>query len=192
MHAATGNLVPGKSTGTPRNTTPRQGCALLRMVRQDRFLSAQALTAWIGNLYGMRAGRKAINNRLLSRGYRTYRLTRKPLLTVNHCRSRLEWPQWWQNLIMAHWQHVIFGDESRFQFNPVDGRLRVLRLPGEHFQQRCQAYKVQPGGGSVHIWELVTVVPNRLLCTPTDTLLWAVQGHFAKRHSAICRAVFRE
>ena len=31
-HAATGTLVPDKSTGAPRKTTPRQDCALLRMV----------------------------------------------------------------------------------------------------------------------------------------------------------------
>ena len=77
-HAATGSLVPGKSSGAPRKTTPRQDRALLRMVRQDRFLSARALTARMRNLYGMRAGRTTVNNRLLSRGYRAYRPTTKP------------------------------------------------------------------------------------------------------------------
>ena len=56
-HAATGSLVPGKSSGAPCKTTPRQDRALLRMVRRDRFLSARALTARMRNLYGMRAGR---------------------------------------------------------------------------------------------------------------------------------------
>ena len=55
-HAATGSLVPGKSSGAPRKTTPRQDRALLRMVRRDRFLSARAFTARMRNLYGMRAG----------------------------------------------------------------------------------------------------------------------------------------
>ena len=50
-HAATGSLVPGKSSGAPRKTTPRQDRALLRMVRQDRFLSAWALMARMRNLY---------------------------------------------------------------------------------------------------------------------------------------------
>ena len=59
-HAATGSLVPGKSSGAPRKTTPRQHRALLRMVRQDRFLSARALTARMRNLYGMRAGRTTV------------------------------------------------------------------------------------------------------------------------------------
>ena len=53
-HAATGSLVPGKSSGAPRKTTPRQDRALLRMVRQDRFLGARALTALMRNLYEMR------------------------------------------------------------------------------------------------------------------------------------------
>ena len=55
-------------------------------------------------------------------------------------------------LYSVHWQHVIFGDESRFQLYPVDGRLRVRGLPGERFRPGCQAHRVQAGGGSVHVW----------------------------------------
>ena len=55
-------------------------------------------------------------------------------------------------LTVAHWQHVIFGDESRFQLYPVDGRLKVRRLPGERFRPGCQAHRVQAGGGSLHVW----------------------------------------
>ena len=64
---------------------------------------------------------------------------------------------------MAHWQHVIISDESRFQLYPVDGRLMVRRLPGERFLQRCQAYRYQAGGGLEHVWELFTVRPGRYL-----------------------------
>ena len=138
--------------GLPQKTTPRQDRALLRMVRQDRFLSARALTARMRNLNGMRAGRTTVNNRLLSRGYRAYRSTTKPLLTANHCHLHLEWAQRWRNLTVAHWQHVIFGDESRFQLYPVDGRLRVRRLPGERFRPGCRAHRVQASGVSVHVW----------------------------------------
>ena len=77
-HAATGSLVPGKSSGAPRKTIPRQDRALLRMVRQDLFLSARALMARMINLYGMSAGRTTVNNRLLPRGYRAYRPTTTP------------------------------------------------------------------------------------------------------------------
>ena len=109
-HAATGNLVPGISVWAPRKTTPRQDHALLRMVQEQYPISARVLTVHVRNMYGMRAGWKTINNRLLSRGYRAYGATRKPLLTTNHHRFCLEWAQRWQNLTMAHWQHVILGD----------------------------------------------------------------------------------
>ena len=101
------------------------------------------------NLYGIGAGRKTLNNRLLSRGYHAYIPTRK-FLPVDHPPLCLKWSQRWQSLTMAHWQYVIVSDESRFQL--VDGRFRVHHVPGECLQQKCQAYRVQVGGGLVHVW----------------------------------------
>ena len=115
------------------------------------FYRCSGLTTRMRNFYGMRAGRKTINSRLLFCAYRAYRPTRKPLLTANHCRLHLEWAQSWQNLIMAHWQRVIFGDESGFQLYLVDGRRRLHSLPGERFQHMQQDYRVKAGGGSVCI-----------------------------------------
>ena len=165
---ATGTLVPGMSMGAFQKTTPRQNCALLRMVREYRFISARAMTAQIRNSYRIRAARKTIKNRLLSRSYHAFKFARKTLLIDNHCLFRLEWGQRWHNLTMAHWQHVISGEESKFQLYPVDGRLRICCLPGDRFQQRCQAYRVQAGGGSVHVWGVVhggaklpLVIPDR-------------------------------
>ena len=181
-HAATGSLVPGKSSGAPQKTTPRQDRALLRMVRQACFLSARALTAWMRNLYGMRAGHTTVDNRLFSCGYWAYRPTTKPLLTASHHRLRLEWTQRWRNLTVAHWQHVIFGDESRFQLYLVDGRLRVRRLPGERFRPGCQAHRVQAGGGSSTYGELSTIAPNSLLCSLTDISPVCSIGAFARHY----------
>ena len=65
-------LVLGKSTGDPWKTTPCQDRALFRMVRQDRFISAQAFAAQMRNLYDMRAGQKTTSNWLLSDGYHAY------------------------------------------------------------------------------------------------------------------------
>ena len=84
----------------------------------------------------------------------------------------------------------------RFQIYPVDGRLKVCRLAGEHFQQRCQAYRVQAGGGSVHVWRAFHsgakspfVLHNRYL---TDELyraiLWNTLESFARRHLGITTA----
>ena len=147
---------------------------------KDCFLSARALTAGIRNLYGMRAGRTTVNNRLLSRGYRAYRPTTKPLLTAKHRRLRLEeWAQRWRNLTVTHWQHVIFGDESSLQLYLVDGRIRVRRLPGERFQGArligSKLVVVQSTYG-----ELSTIAPNPLLCSLTDISPVCSIGAFCK------------
>ena len=44
-------------------------------------------------------------------------------------------------------------------------RLDWARLPGERFQQDCQAAGVQVGGGSVHLWGTSTGAPNHS-CAP--------------------------
>ena len=138
----------------------------------------------------MRAVRKTINNQLFSRGYRANRPTRKPLLTANHpplsplgVGTEVAEPDK-GSLAACHLQ-------SRFQPYPVDGRLRVCRLPGERFHQRCQTYGVQNGGSSVHVWgafqwcKIASCAPRQI---PHQ---WALQGHFAKQLRAICLAAFR-
>ena len=151
------------------------------MVRQHRFISARASTAWTRNLYGIRASRKTINNQLLSRVNCAYSPIKKLLLIANHHRLRLKWAQGWQNLTMAHWQHVIFGDESRFQFYLVDGRLVVCRLPGERFQHkgaRLIGYKLVMVGYTSGV--LFTVVQNRPLSLSTDTSLGSSTGAYCE------------
>ena len=108
---ATSCLGPGRSTVAPRKTTAHQECILFREVK-----SALALSEMMGNLYGVLVGCKTINNLLEARGYRYCRILRKPLLTANHCRLRLDWAQRWQNFTVAVIPtHVIWEDESRFQ-----------------------------------------------------------------------------
>ena len=75
-----------------------------------------------------------------------------PCWLPNHLRLCLDWAQRWQNLTVAAWSQVIWGDESRFQMYRVDDCMRVRQLPGERFQHDCQAARVQARGGSVHVW----------------------------------------
>ncbi|GFV62085.1 HTH_Tnp_Tc3_2 domain-containing protein [Trichonephila clavipes] len=46
-------------------------------------------------------------------------------------------------------KHVARNDESRFQLNPADGRVRVWRQPQESMDPTCQQGTIQVGGCSV-------------------------------------------
>ena len=67
--------------------------------------------------------------------------------------------------------------------------LRVRHLPGEYFQQRCQAYRVQASGGSVDFGafysgaKLPPVLFDRYLNSELYRgILWYTSAPFAKQH----------
>ena len=184
--SASARLGPGKSTGAPRKTTARQEWALFRMIHEDCFLqSARALTERIRNVYGVRVGRKMINNRLAARGYPLAgswgSLCWLPIIagsaSTGHGGGR-------NGLWLIG--PTSSGDESRFQLYPVDGRMRVRRLSGERFQPDCQAARFQAGWGSFHVWGggggrgHSTRVSNHPLCSWIGMpMTWCI-GTFAR------------
>lgn len=148
----TGSVDPGKSTGRPRVSTVRDDRVLVRLARQDRFKSCNVLTAEWNQQANIRASSRTVNRRLIQMGYRARRCAVKPKLTPRHKRERLTWARQYRNLTIQHWQHVVFGDESRFLLFPVDGRMRVRRREGERLLDECVQARVAGGGGSVHVW----------------------------------------
>ncbi|GBN56700.1 hypothetical protein AVEN_88858-1, partial [Araneus ventricosus] len=65
------------------------------------------------------------------------RPTRVPLLPKCHRQLRLQWVR----------EHRDWTMESRFLIHHVDGRARVLRLPGEQLLPSSTAGHTQAGGG---------------------------------------------
>lgn len=151
-YRTTGNLSPGKSTGRPRISSVRQDRVLYNLSRRNRFKSASTLREEWAHQANVRASRATVNLRLIQGGYRARRPVKTPKLTARHRRARFAWAQQHQNLTVAHWQHVVFADESRFLVFPVDGRARVRRLAGEALLDQCTQDRVTGGGGSVHVW----------------------------------------
>jgi len=150
--AANGTLRPGRSTGRPRITTPRNDRRMMAIVRQNRQMSSSAIAAQMRVQHAIQISRQTVNRRLVASGYRARRMIKKPRLTARHCASRLQWANRYSNLTVAHWNHVIFADESRFPLYPTDGRIRVRRRAGEQLLDENIQARIQGGGGSVHVW----------------------------------------
>jgi len=150
--AANGTLRPGRSTGRPRITTPRNDRRMMAIVRQNRQMSSSAIAAQMRVQHTIQISRQTVNRRLVASGYRARRMIKKPRLTARHRASRLQWANRYSNLTVAHWNHVIFADESRFPLYPTDGRIRVRRRAGEQLLDENIQARIQGGGGSVHVW----------------------------------------
>ncbi|KAF3698669.1 hypothetical protein EXN66_Car014356 [Channa argus] len=76
------------------------------------------------------------------------------ILTPVHCQERLHWAHERQNWTMEQWKKVAWSGESRFLLHHVDGRVHVLRLPGEEMAQECTMERSQGSRGSVTLWAI--------------------------------------
>ncbi|GFX97637.1 transposable element Tcb2 transposase [Trichonephila clavipes] len=74
-----------------------------------------------------------------------------PLLIARHNVLQLAWTLQLRHWTVDDWKHVAWSDESRFQLNRGDGRVRVWGQPHESMEPTCQQGTVQAGGGSVMI-----------------------------------------
>lgn len=83
-----------------------------------------------------------LNKRLLDRGYRTRRPVRRPRLTDEHHRLRLNRHD--VTLILGNGAMLFSTDESRFLLYRFDGILRVRCLRRERFYDDCVEINV-PG-----------------------------------------------
>ncbi|GFV43906.1 transposable element Tcb2 transposase [Trichonephila clavipes] len=93
-----------------------------------------------------------IQRNILDMGFQSRRPTRVPLLTARYKALRLAWAHQYRHWIVDDWKHVAWYDESRFQWNPADGRFRVCRQPHESMDPTCQQGTFQASGGSVMVW----------------------------------------
>ncbi|GFX90586.1 transposable element Tcb2 transposase [Trichonephila clavipes] len=81
-------------------------------------------------------------------GFRSRMPTRIPFLTAQTKALRLARARQ-QHWTVDDWKHVAWSDESRFQLNRADGRVRVRRQHLESMDPKCQQGTVQARKGSV-------------------------------------------
>lgn len=151
-HRETGVPTPRARSGRPRKTTEREDRYLVRLCRNARTKTSTQLRAdWI-RFTNTPVSSRLVRYRLLNAGYFARRPVRKPILQPRHRLARLEWSRDHLNWQHAHWQHVVFSDESRFLVYPQDGRVMIRRQTHESLNEDCVLPRVQAGGGGVTVW----------------------------------------
>ena len=77
-------------------------------------------------------------------------------MTQQHKQRRLEWVRQYRARQLRHWRHTMFSDESRFNLDYADGRVRVSRRQNERYRQTTIKQHDRYGGGSVMVWAGIT------------------------------------
>lgn len=134
-------------TGRPRVTTPAVDGYIVNLHLRNRFLPAADTARRLNNVSG-----DTVRRRLTSAGLTSRRPHLGLNLTRRHRQQRLLWAQAHVRWTRNQWMGVLFSDESRFNLQFADGRIRVWRRQGERFSDACVIQHDRFGGGSVHVW----------------------------------------
>lgn len=141
-------------SGQPRKTSQRDDRHLARILRGNPFATSGFLKRlWLPNV---RLSNSTVRNRIRALGLRSRRVIKRPMLSDQHKRRRLEWCLMRQGWNMRTWRRMHWSDESRFLLYVTDGRSRVWRQPNTAYVPRNIKPTVPYGGGSVMIWGCVS------------------------------------
>ncbi|GFX89249.1 HTH_Tnp_Tc3_2 domain-containing protein [Trichonephila clavipes] len=117
-----------------------RSATLLQIAADFNFVPSRSVTV------------RTIQRNIIDMGLRSRRSTLVLLLTARYKALRFAWARQHQHWTADDWKHVAWSEESRFQLNRADRRLRVWRQLHESMDPTCQQGIVLAGGGSVMVW----------------------------------------
>ncbi|GFW96725.1 HTH_Tnp_Tc3_2 domain-containing protein [Trichonephila clavipes] len=124
---------------------------MTRIIKRDRRETFPQIAADFNAAPLTSVTMRTIQRKIIDMGFRSRGPTRVPLLTARHKALRLAWARQHRHWTVDDWKHVAWFDESRFQLNRADLRVRVGKQPYESIDPSCQQGTVQAGGGSVMV-----------------------------------------
>ena len=166
----TGTVVDRPRCGRPKVSTNRQDRELVQLSLRQRKTTVPELRCEWAKMSGVSVSTQTVCRRLLEKGLRGCVAAKKPKLTDNHKRKRLEWTKERREWDKDDWGRVLWSDESTFQLWRNKGRVWVRRRQGERFLEECIVPTVKHGGGKIMVWGTMarsgvgslTVVDGRL------------------------------
>jgi transposase len=137
-------------SGRPKLLDERDSRTIRRKALQQRDLTYRQLAAE-PTASGKQPSKWTVMRMLRRYGLRRRVAIRRPLLTANMRRSRLQWARERVNWSLYRWQQVVFSDEKIFRFDSNKLRTYVTRSDSEKYSPQCIRTTVKYGI-EVHVW----------------------------------------
>ncbi|GFT08772.1 transposable element Tcb1 transposase [Trichonephila clavipes] len=125
---------------------------ILKDIKIDPKLSAVKLAAETSRIMGRNVSAETVRNVIRHAGYSSRVARKKPFISLQNQKKRLEFAKTHQWKIDNFWKKVIFSDESKFNIFGSDGCRTVWRKPNTALDPKNLRPTVEHGGGSVMIW----------------------------------------
>ena len=139
-------------------TTQREDRLITKISLATRIKTAPRIRASLGEYHGIALSVSIVQCHLREVGLKAYRARKKPRLTKQHRRRRLEFALKYRGWTASEWSNVIFSDESRFQLFRNDGRPFVRQRPGEGYRDDCICPTLKHSGGKIMVWGCMSEV----------------------------------
>lgn len=151
-----GNVETAKRSGRPLKTSPRDHRQLVKLVKEDRRVSARDLSQKWGEVIQKRISERTTRRRLKSLGYNGRQARKKPFISAINKKKRLLWARKLRNKTLRFWKNVVFTDESKIKISGSDGCVFVWRTSTEEWLPCCTIATVKTGEASLMVWGCIT------------------------------------
>lgn len=106
----------------------------------ERYISREPFTTYDQilqdlKLAGIEISRSTLKATLKGMGYQSYIPSKKPCLTDNHKKRRLQWAKDKVNWSLEDWKRVVWSDESLYQVKVGVQTGRVIRKVGQRYDE---------------------------------------------------------
>lgn len=139
-------------SGRPGKLSPYDKRFIVRRIEKNPKISAEELSREVAERCHIKITGQAIRNFLVSTGYNSRTVRRKPYISAVNKAKRLAFAQKYGSMDEKFWSTVIFSDESKFNLFGHDGRQRVWRKRNTALDPKNVNLTVKHGGGHVMVW----------------------------------------
>lgn len=130
-------------SGRPRKSTKRDDRVLIRISLGNRKLTSPDLLREWKDKCLVNVCTSTVRRRCLEYGLRGCKARKKPLLTAEQRKRRIEWASKYSKWIKTDWEKVLFSDESTFCILGDQGNAYVRRFPHEEYKPECLSMSVK-------------------------------------------------
>lgn len=143
-------------TGRPQKVDDRTKRRLARMIVKGEARTATELAQTAATREIAHIGARTARRMLHEQGLKAMHMIRKPLLTREHKRKRLEFARAHRDWTVKEWKQIIFSDETVILARPSDShKLRRVK-PMHGLNPKLVVPTVQGGGVAIMTWGCIS------------------------------------
>lgn len=136
----------------PKKTTPAEDRLICRTSKANPFLSSKQIYGEISPQLTNGISTRTIRRRLLEGGLRGCIARKKPHVSKNNLKRRIQFAKEHAEKPLAFWKLILWSDESKFNLFGSDGKKYVRRPINKELDPRYTLKTIKHGGGNIMVW----------------------------------------